>query len=276
MASTPNSGEISMNTLKQVFGPARSPGDVDDYGNYSPGPLRFPGPPGDIDSYRDADNDELEGTSNMPSTDPGEQLEMAHFYGKTCPVYGAYIEYSIYEYPAYSYFDENGEFIEEPSEEIELYPGDPFPDPKSYDNYREVTIDEYGTLYSTSTTPTKVDWNYGYSAWFDNDTQEYIYGPFTNEGEFNERVYEPAIGDDTELYISFTEDYEPPEPTDNGFFPYYRPDPVFGGYTENYFEFNKIYSFVGIIDTTTEWQLQGTYEVNAALVRNVYGVKRLN
>lgn len=275
MASTPSSGEISLATLRQVFGPARSPGSVDYYGNYYPGPLRFPGPPGDIASYRNADNDELDGSTNMPSPYSGE-LEMADFYDKTCPVYGAYVQYSIYQYPAYSYYDDTGTFVYEPSEDVDVQPGDPMPDTKSYDNYQEVTINVYGTLYSTATTSTKVDWNYGYSAWFDNDTQEYIYGPFTNEGEFHERIYEPAIGNDTFISIAFTENYNPPEPTASGSFPYWRPDIIGGGWTENYFEFNRVYSFEGLIDTTTEWQLQGTYYVNASLARHVYGVKRLN
>ena len=265
MASTPSSGEISIDTLRQVFGPARHPGTVDYYGTYYPGAPRFPGPPGDIDSYRNADNDEIKGTTNMPSPGAGTELEIADFYGKKCPVYGAYITQSIYEYPPYSYHDKDGNSISEPSEEVTLQGDVDAPDPKSYDNYEKVTINVEGDVYTTTPTDTKVDWNYGYYAWFDNETQEYKNGPFTNEGDFNERVY----GD---LSITFTRDYEPFQPNgSNGLFPYKKADGSI-----NYFETNQIYSYKGIIGTTEEWQFEGTHDVSARLVRHVYGVKRTN
>jgi hypothetical protein len=275
MSTMPYSGELSMADIRRVFGPARSPGTVDYYGNYTPGSLRFPGPPGDINAYRNADNDDLQGTSNMP-VHPNGSIEFADFYGKTCPVYGEYVIYSIYEYPAYSYYDQDGNFVDEPSETVIVYPGDPLPTPKSYDRYVQQTDNVYGDVYSF-TTGTKVSdpdlhgYNYGWNYDYDPIDQRWQYGPWTNAGDAISVTFSPTdFGDD--IVLGFTSDFRPYLPfsttTDP---PYYD----FSG-AVNYFEFNIVYVYTGIVDTTTYWRYQETVYVSANFVRNVYGVRRLN
>ena len=258
-----SSGQISLGDVRQVFQPARHPGSVDYYGNYYPGGLRFPQTLQiDIDTYRDADNDELLGTTRMPDH-PGDLITLADFYSRTCPVYGAYVEASIYIMPAYSYYDADGEFNYEPADVIEQPPYTP-PDPITYANYHQVTYPVYAWVlhYTMSPTGTKVDWNYGYYnyIYYDDDLEEWVtlYGPYTNEGSAHLREY-----GDYDLW--FNETYAPEEP-----FP--------GGYFDGYFELNVIYSYMSydIVDYETVWELEGYHTVYPYLDHHIYGVRRLN
>jgi hypothetical protein len=260
-----SSGQISLGDVRRVFQPARHPGTVDYYGNYYPGGLRFPQTLQiDINTYRDADNDEIEHDSRMPEhpEDP-DLITLADFYSRTCPVYGAYVEASVYVMPAYSYYDAEGDYTSEPAETFVQPPYDP-PDDITYANYHEIQVPIYGwvTHYTTSPTATKVDYNYGYNyyIYFDEDLEDWVslYGPYTNAGSAHLREY----GD---LDLWFNESYAPEAP-----FP--------GGYFEGYFELNVIYSYMSydIIDYDDVWVLEGYHTVTAYLDHHIYDVKRLN